>query len=138
MNSALPHNQQRVSRFLYWIEVDTHPMRLPVLATSIVLSALAGTMPSAAWADSTTAYCVLSKAKSKAAPQQGPCSWSQRQGNVNIIFQKQSYEFPADQDGKTYTRMNRDGAEAGPVFTRKGQYTLSVYWRKPAPDSSGF
>lgn len=113
-------------------------MRRSVLAVSLALGALAGSMSPAAWADSTAAYCVLSKANSKDVPQQGPCRWSQRQGNVNITFQSREYDFPADQDGKTYTRMNRDGAKAGPVFTRKGQYTLSVYWRKPAADSAGY
>lgn len=108
------------------------------LAAAIVVSALAGGMSPAAWADSTQAYCVLSKANAKTAPQQGPCRWSQRQGNVTIIFQSREYDFRSDQEGKTYTRMNRDGAEAGPVFTRQGQYTLSVYWRKPAADSPGF
>ncbi len=37
-----------------------------------------------------------------------------------------------------YTRVNRQGQEAGPVFTKPGQYTLSVYWRKPAADAPGF
>lgn len=113
-------------------------MRRSALAVSMILGALTGTMSPAAWADSSAAYCVLSKSNAKAAPQQGPCRWSQRQGNVSITFQSREYDFPAEQDGKTYTRMNRDGAEAGPVFTRKGQYTLSVYWRKPAADSPGF
>lgn len=113
-------------------------MRRSALAVSMILAALTGAMSPAAWADSTAAYCVLSKTTAKAAPQQGPCRWSQRQGNVSITFQSRVYDFPAEQDGKTYTRINRDGAEAGPVFTRKGQYTLSVYWRKPAADSPGF
>lgn len=113
-------------------------MRRSALAVSMILGALTGTMSPTAWADSSAAYCVLSKSNTKTAPQQGPCRWSQRQGNVSITFQSREYDFPAEQDGKTYTRMNRDGAEAGPVFTRKGQYTLSVYWRKPAADSPGY
>jgi hypothetical protein len=113
-------------------------MRRSALAFSMALCALAGTMPLAALADSTAAYCVLSKANAKAIPQQGPCRWSQRQGNVSITFQSREYDFPADQDGKSYTRMNRAGSEAGPVFTRKSQFILSVYWRKPTADSPGF
>jgi hypothetical protein len=113
-------------------------MRRSVLTVSMILGALTGTMSPTAWADSSSAYCVLSKSNAKAAPQKGPCRWSQRQGNVSITFQSREYDFPAEQDGKTYTRMNRDSTEAGPVFTRKGQYTLSVYWRKPAADSPGF
>lgn len=119
-------------------EANPHLMRRSVLAVSAVLGAFAGTMSPAAWADSTEAYCVLSKANTKAVPQQGSCRWSQRQGNVSITFQSRDYDFPADQEGKSYKRMNRDGAEAGPEFTRKGQYTLSVYWRKPAADWPGF
>jgi len=109
-------------------------MRRPALAAA--LGALAVVVSPAAWADSTSAYCVLSKADARTAPQQGPCRWSQRQGNVTINFQSREYDFPADQDGRTYTRLNRQGHEAGPVFTRKGQYTLSVYWHKPAADAS--
>lgn len=108
------------------------------LTCAVTLSAAATAMPTPIWADSTSAYCVLSKANVKALPQQGPCRWSQRQGNVTIIFQSREYDFPADQEGKSYTRTNREGQEAGPVLTRKGQYTLSVYWRKPAADSPGF
>lgn len=95
-------------------------------------------MSPAAWADSTAAYCVLSKANAKTAPQQGPCRWSQRQGNVTIQFKSKEYDFPSGQEGKSYTRVNREGQEAGPVFTRKGQYTLSVYWHKPAADAQGY
>jgi len=113
-------------------------MRRSALVATAVLSSLATAISPPAWADSTAAYCVLSKAKATMAPQQGPCRWSQRQGNVTIQFNAKTYDFPADQEGKAYTRLNRDGAEAGPVFTRKGQYTLSVYWRKPAADSPGY
>lgn len=108
------------------------------LVAAAAMSSLAAVMSPAAWADSTAAYCVLSNAKANSPLQQGACRWSQRQGNVTIQFNTKTYEFPSDQEGKTYTRLNRGGAEAGPVFTRKGQYTLSVYWRKPAADSPGF
>lgn len=113
-------------------------MRSSVIAVAVILSSLAGAMSAAARADSAAAYCVLSKAKARTAPQQGPCRWSQRQGNVTINFQSREYDFPADQEGKTYTRVNREGHEAGPVFTRKGQYTLSVYWHKPAADAPAY
>lgn len=39
---------------------------------------------------------------------------------------------------QTYTRMNREGQEAGPVFTRAGKYTLSVYWQKPQREAGGY
>ena len=112
-----------------------HPVAIVAAAT---FCAVATAFPMAVRSDSAEAYCVLSKATVKAVPQQGPCRWSQRQGNVNIMFQAREYDFPSDQEGKTYTRLNRGGNEAGPVFTRKGQYTLSVYWRKPLADAPGY
>jgi hypothetical protein len=102
------------------------------LACAAAVSTTTAASPTPARADSMTATCVLSKANAKVAPQEGPCRWSQRQGKVTITFQSREYDFPADQDGKTYTRVNREGQEAGPMFTRKGEYTLSVYWRQPA------
>lgn len=113
-------------------------MHRSAIAIAVVVSSFVGVMSPSAWADSTEAYCVLSKAHAKTVPQQGPCRWSQRQGNVTIMLHSREYDFRSDQEGKTYTRINRDGAEAGPVFTRTGQYTLSVYWRKPAADAPGF
>ena len=113
-------------------------MRHLALASALALSASTAAVQMPAWADSTVAYCVLSQAHGKTAQQKGPCHWSQRQGNVTLTFQSQTYDFPSDQDGKTYSRLNREGAEAGPVFTRKDHYTLSVYWRKPAAESTGF
>ncbi|MEB3242775.1 MAG: hypothetical protein VKO44_03985 [Cyanobacteriota bacterium] len=107
------------------------------LACALGLGTASMAVPTPARADSAAAYCVLSKANDKAAPRQGPCRWSQRQGNATVLFQGREYDFPADQDGKSYTRVNREGPEAGPVFSRKGQYILSVYWRKPAADSPG-
>lgn len=94
-------------------------------------------MSPAALADITAAYCVLSKANAKAIPKQGPCRWSHRQDNVSITFQSREHDCPVDQDGKTYTRMNRDDSEARPVRTREGQYILSIYWHKPTTDSLG-
>lgn len=88
-------------------------------------------------ADSAEAYCVFSRHDHTIPIEQGPCRWSQRQGNANVRFRNWAFAFPSDQEGKTYTRLNREGPEAGPVFTREGQYTLSVYWRKPARDPGG-
>lgn len=113
-------------------------MRPLALVSALALTTSAAAIPMPVRADSTAAFCVLSQARSKTAPQEGPCRWSQRQGNVTVTFQSKTYDFPAEQEGKTYSRLNREGPEAGPVFTRKGQYTLSVYWRKPAPDAPGY
>ena len=93
--------------------------------------------PFPARADSATAYCVLSRHDHTIPIEQGACQWSQRQGNASIRFKGWAFEFPSAEEGKTYTRLNRAGAEAGPVFTREGKYTLSVYWRKPAREPGG-
>ena len=92
----------------------------------------------AAQADSAKAYCVLSRNNSTSAPEEGPCIFSQRQGNANVAFGHWAFDFPLAEDGKTYTRTNRDGEEAGPMFTRNGQYTLSIFWRKPAREPGGW
>jgi hypothetical protein len=91
-----------------------------------------------AHADSAKAYCVLSRHKSISAPEEGPCAFSQRQGNATIVFRHWAFDFPLAEDGKTYSRTNREGDEAGPVFTRKEQYTLSIFWRKPAREPGGW
>ena len=101
--------------------------------SALALSLAAGS----AKADSATAYCVLSRHDHTIAIEQGACQWSQRQGNASIRFKGWAFEFPSAEEGKTYTRLNREGPEAGPVFTREGQYTLSVYWRRPARDPGG-
>lgn len=88
-------------------------------------------------ADSASAYCVLSRHDHTIPIEQGVCQWSQRQGNASIRFKGWAFEFPSSEEGRTYTRLNRAGAEAGPVFTREGQYTLSVYWSNPAAQPGG-
>jgi hypothetical protein len=88
-------------------------------------------------ADTAAAYCVFSRHDHTAALEEGPCQWSQRQGNASIRFKDWAFEFPSSEEGRTYTRRNREGPEAGPVFTREGQYTLSVYWRRPAREPGG-
>ena len=115
------------------------PARTALGATVLAgVSALAMALhPPVARADSTRAYCVFSRHDHTAPLERGPCQWSQRQGNVAIRFKGWAFSFPSDQEGKTYSRLNRQGPEAGPVFTREGQYTLSVYWRKPARDPGG-
>jgi len=134
----------RLPRFVVWSysgppqAMTTTMIPRLALACAVSLCAWPVATPAPARADSAAAYCVLSQATGTAAPQQGPCRWSQRQGNVTITFQSREYAFPAEQEGKTYTRVNRQGQEAGPVFTKQGQYTLSVYWRKPAADAPGF
>lgn len=93
---------------------------------------------SPALADSMQAYCVKTGSHQKVAIKEGPCLFSQRQGNVTIQFNDRTFDFPLAEEGQTYTRMNREGQEAGPVFTRAGKYTLSVYWQKPQREAGGY
>ncbi len=108
----------------------------PLAGLGMALTVLAPMAPSRA--DTAQAFCVLSWAKGSQPLEKGPCVWSQRQGNANILFKKQRFDFPAAEEGKTYTRDNREGDEAGPFFTRPGKYTLSVYWKQPAKDKAGW
>jgi hypothetical protein len=86
--------------------------------------------PSAVRADSAKAYCELVRSNGEIL--KGDCIWSQRQGSANVDkFQGYAFSFPAAEDGRTYTRTNREGA--GPSFKRSG-YTLNVYWEKPSDD----
>ncbi len=112
------------------------PARLAAALAGLALLGI-GLSPAPAPADTALAYCVLSRHDHTIAIEQGPCQWSQRQGNASIRFRGWAFEFPSSEEGKTYTRRNREGAEAGPVFTREGQYTLSVYWRRPIQEPGG-
>ena len=58
-----------------------------------------------------------------------PCTFSQYSGNVYVDdFNDYDFAFPYAEDGKTYSRNNREG---GISFNRKGRYTLNVFWEKP-------
>ena len=83
-------------------------------------------------ADSAMAYCVLSQHDHSIPVEEGPCEWSQRQGNDKVSFGSRTFDFPAKDDGRTYTRRQPRIMGAGPVFNREGAYTLSVYWDKAA------
>ena len=82
--------------------------------------------PATARADSTAAFCQLSRHDHTIAVESGPCSFSQRQGNVTVhMGQRWAFRFNANEQGTGYQRENR---EEGIRFTRDGDYTLSVYW----------
>lgn len=84
-----------------------------------------------AWADSTEAFCRLSRHDHSIPVEEGPCRFSQRQGNVNVeMGNRWAFRFDSDREGKDYRRENTD---AGIRFSREGQYTLSVFWQKPGP-----
>jgi hypothetical protein len=101
-------------------------------AAALALASLAA--PS--MADSTKAYCALAWDDTSKGSIQGPCDFSQYQGNVYVDdFNYYKFAFPSAEQGKTYERDNR---EAGISFTREGRYTLNVFWEKPAREPGGY
>lgn len=108
------------------------PMELPIRngragrgLVIAALGALAALAPAQAQADSTQATCVLSRHDHTIPVQQGPCSFSQRQGNVTVRFRDETFSFPSAQQGMGYQRTN---AASGIRFNREGEYTLQVLW----------
>ena len=86
---------------------------------------LGGALP--VQADSTEAYCQLSRHDHTLPLEGGQCIFSQRQGNVNITFNRTTYHFPANEQGTGYQRSaNAEGLR----FNREGDYTLNVLWRR--------
>jgi len=76
-------------------------------------------------ADSTQATCVLSRHDHTMPVERGPCSFSQRQGNVDVRFNHWAFRFPSAEQGKSYQRTN---TTSGIRFNREGAYTLQVLW----------
>ena len=100
--------------------------RLAFLTVALTSAALA----SPAWADSRAAFCRLSRHDHTIPVEEGPCRFSQRQGNVNVEMGKRwAFRFASDADGKD---VQRENIANGIRFSREGHYTLSVFWQKPA------
>ena len=51
-----------------------------------------------------------------------PCDFRQSGGNVQIWSEHWTFDFPYEQQGKTFIRINRIPL----TFTRTGQYTLEI------------
>ena len=81
-------------------------------------------------ADTTTATCLFSVHDHTAPVERGPCSFSQRQGNVTVRFGERLFDFPSAEEGRTYTRS---ASSEGLRFNREGQYTLRVLWQTDLP-----
>ncbi|MEJ6827596.1 MAG: hypothetical protein QNK79_05605 [Synechococcus sp. ArSW.bin.68] len=108
-----------------------------MIRTTLTAAALAlGSLAAPAMADSTKAYCTLAWDDTSKGSIQGPCTFSQYSGNVYIDnFDYYKFAFPAAEQGKTY---QRDTKEVGISFSRKGQYTLNVFWAKPLRELGGY
>ena len=77
-------------------------------------------------ADSTIAHCQLSHHNPSIPLQSGPCRFSQRQGNVTIMFREQTFNFPYSEAGQSYQRSN---STTGIRFDMSGGATIEVLWR---------
>jgi membrane-bound inhibitor of C-type lysozyme len=77
-------------------------------------------------ADSTQAYCQLSRHDHTLTVEAGPCNFSQRQGNASVMLNGITYHFASDVQGKTY---QRSASTEGIRFNREGEYNLTVLWR---------
>ena len=101
--------------------------RLALLIVALPSAALS----SPAWADSREAFCRLSRHGHTIPVEEGPCRFSQRQGNVTVEMGKRwVFRFASDADGKD---VQRENIATGIRFSREGHYTLTVFWQKPAP-----
>ncbi|MDA9868006.1 hypothetical protein N9C85_01070 [Synechococcus sp. AH-224-I15] len=108
-----------------------------MIRTTLTVAALAlGSLAAPAMADSTKAYCTLAWDATSKGSIQGPCTFSQYSGNVYVDdFNFYKFAFPAAEQGKTYERDNKSERIS---FNREGQYTLNVFWEKPAREPGGF
>ena len=106
------------------------PLHLPLKLTGRLLLLSVGLAISEpatrVHADSTIAHCRLKGDTPSVPVETGPCRFSQRQGNVTILFRDRYYNFPYEQDGVLYHRSN---SKTGIRFVRAGRFTLEVLWK---------
>ena len=108
-----------------------------MIRTTLTAAALAlGSLLTPALADSRKAYCTLAWDDTSKGSIQGLCTFSQYSGNVYVDdFNFYKFAFPAAEQGKTYERDNKSERIS---FNREGQYTLNVFWEKPAREPGGY
>ena len=108
-----------------------------MIRTTLTTAALAlGSLMTPALADSRKAYCTLAWDDTSKGSIQGLCTFSQYSGNVYVDdFNFYKFAFPAAEQGKTYERDNKSERIS---FNREGQYTLNVFWEKPAREPGGY
>ena len=108
-----------------------------MIRTTLTAAALAlGSLLTPALADSRKAYCTLAWDDTSKGSIQGLCTFSQYSGNVYVDdFNFYKFAFPAAEQGKTYQRDNKSERIS---FNREGEYTLNVFWEKPAREPGGY
>ena len=87
----------------------------------LILASLRLFVPSAA-AEIVPAQCRLLRYGEVTVVESLACAFRQSAGNVQVWSNRWAFTFPADEQGKTYLRINRQPL----TFTRTGQYTLEV------------
>ena len=80
------------------------------------------------------ALCELIRFNPASPAENFKCDFSQLQGNVYISGSHWRFAFPAEEQGKTYQRQNKDDYVR---FTREEQYVLNVYQSGVKPRKQG-
>ena len=103
-----------------------HPLKLTCRVLLLSLGFAITEAATMVHADSTIAHCQLSNHNPSVPLQSGPCRFSQRQGNVTIMFREQTFNFPYSEAGLRYQRSN---STTGIRFDMSGGSTIEVLWR---------
>ena len=103
-----------------------HPLKLTCRLLTLSLGFVITEAASKVHADSTIAHCQLSHHIPSIPLQSGPCRFSQRQGNVTILFREQTFNFSYSEAGLRYQRSN---SRTGIRFDMSGGTTIEVLWR---------
>ena len=106
-------------RVSHW---QKHTLQLLLLSACFLITEAA----MRANADSTIAHCRLSHQNPSVPVESGPCRFSQRQGNVTILFREQTFDFPYGEGGLRYQRSN---SQSGIRFDTTEGSTIEVLWR---------
>ena len=103
-----------------------HPLKLSCRFLLLSLGVVITEAATRVHADSTIAPCQLSHHNPSVPLQSGPCRFSQRQGNVTIMFREQTFDFPYSEAGQRYQRSH---SKTGIRFDMPGGSTIEVLWR---------
>ena len=103
-----------------------------MIRTTLTVAVLTfGSSSVPAMANSTKAYCTLAWHDDSMPLIEGPCDFSQSEGNAYVDdFNYYKFAFPSAEQGKTYKRDNKSERIS---FNREGEYTLNVLLKKPGP-----
>lgn len=103
-----------------------HPLKLTCRLLLLSLGLAIPEPGTRVHADSTIAHCQLSHHNPSVPVESGPCRFSQRQGNVTIMFRERTFNFPYREAGLRYQRSN---SKSGIRFDMSDESTIEVLWR---------